>query len=486
MRPTPFDRVYALLWIYILFFILATAATVLENNFQVSGVYFLIVYFATSSAALSIAYLELFALPPTLQNGSEDTRSPTLAASESNRVGRGAIQGGEENINESTSLIMNEDNPNSVRYGTDGHSLRQAEDSSHTGRELEIQSVDEQRWEKSLPSFLWVLEFLFLAPINIVLIGHISLFVTSALTQTLSDGGSPLLLYLDFAILSILLLLPLSAFVHRITFHLPALLLAVLLGTLTYNLLSFPFSRDARMKIRIGQHVDLDDGSNTVYYSGLPEFIHPVIASLPSASGQELDCETKPVAFRTYAGLATCGFSGLPPNVLKNQKIGNSPSEAAYEEWISFSANRTQKLNEAIMQLHGRNTRACRIYFDRPVRRVDINRCTRNGTSSARSSRGTSKSDVVDETNPEVDQVRLWSREWDASWEVIVQWEADEVAGDRGKATVLEGRAACLWSDANERGVIPAYDEAMRFAPVWVGLTKMDDGLVIGSKKFSI
>ena len=50
----------------------------------------------------------------------------------------------------------------------------------------------------------------------------------------------------------------------------------------------------------------------------------------------------------------------------------------------------------------------------------------------------------------------------------------------------LSGEVVCLWSDANQVGVIPALDEARRFAPGWVVVSKSQDGLVEGWKKFAI
>ena len=488
MRPTAFDRVYALLWIYIIFFILTTAATILENNFQISGVYFLVVYFAASFAALSVAYLELFALPPMLRNVTEDTHSPTLVASEPDQTGGvdDEHEIGRENATESTSLIGNEGQQTFVRYGTGGHNPDEVEGSNHS--ESKLESNSKQDWSKRLPAFLWVAEFLLLAPINIILVGQICLFVTAALSQTLADGSSPLLLYLDFAVLSVLLLLPLSAFINRITFPLPTLLFVLLLGTLTYNLLAFPFSRTAKLKMRIGQHVDLDSGNNTVYLSGIPGYINPIVASLPSASGQEVDCVTQPIAFRSYAGLATCGFTGLPPDVLKKRINITKPSEIAYKEWINFSMKRTQRRNEATIQLQGKNTRACRIYFNQPVKHIEvIDTNHKNATLHTLSYKATFESEEANGAGPEIDQVRLWSRKWDGKWEVRIRWEPKAIGEDRGDdVTDLDGRVACLWSDANERGTIPAFDEAVRFVPVWVGLTKLDDGLVIGSKRFSV
>ena len=490
MRPTDFDRVYTLLWIYVIFFVLVIGATILESNFRISGVYFLTFYFITSSASLSIAYVELFALPPMSQHNSENDRWPTLDTSENVQANTvdNLHDNSREDATESTSLIDNEGHQSFARYGTGSHSPNETENSDHTGNEPGDHSASEQYWSNHFPDFPWVVEFLLLAPINIILIGQIGLFITLTLSQTLSDGSSPLLLYLFIAILSTLLLIPLSPFINRVTFPLPTLIFLLLVGTLCYSLLAFPFSRDARLKVRFGQHVDIDSGLNTVYITGLPNFIRPVIDTLPSALGKKLDCDSKPVTFRSYTGLATCGFSGLSPDVLRDRAKNSSSTEDLFKEWMTFSINRTQKSNEASIKVQGRNTRACRLYFDRPVKHVHV--------LNSRDESSELYPEVMEAAlGPEmayradfgINQVRLWSREWDGSWDVSVNWASHTPRGDRrSDLTKLEGRVACLWSDVNDRGSIPAYDEAERFLPVWVGMTKMDDGLVMGSRRFSI
>ena len=76
-------------------------------------------------------------------------------------------------------------------------------------------------------------------------------------------------------------------------------------------------------------------------------------------------------------------------------------------------------------------------------------------------------------------EIRLWSREWEKPWVVHVMWK-----GERDKG--LDGRAVCLWSDANDSGVILALDEVRSFLPAWAIVTKLSDGLVEGSKAFTL
>jgi hypothetical protein len=50
----------------------------------------------------------------------------------------------------------------------------------------------------------------------------------------------------------------------------------------------------------------------------------------------------------------------------------------------------------------------------------------------------------------------------------------------------VEGKAMCVWSDANQEGTVPAFDEVKHFIPVWSAVTKNSDGLVEGYKHFTL
>jgi hypothetical protein len=50
----------------------------------------------------------------------------------------------------------------------------------------------------------------------------------------------------------------------------------------------------------------------------------------------------------------------------------------------------------------------------------------------------------------------------------------------------MGGKVVCMWSDVNQREVIPAWDEAAHYAPEWVAMTKAGDGLLEGYKRFKV
>lgn len=208
--------------------------------------------------------------------------------------------------------------------------------------------------------------------------------------------------------------------------------------------------------------MNLDSSTdNDVTLIGIDHFLQDVIDEMPSAAGQQLSCESTSVPNRN--GLAECRWRGLLPNVVP-RNYGGLPSNATHKDWLKFKV--TTDGSTALFSLQGLNTKICRIYFDEAVSRVSV------------------KDAAVDERHLMVpdggsNQVRLFSRTWDKNFRVNVTWEDAKAKGQTG-------RVACLWSDANQPGTIPAFDEVRRFEPVWSSVTKSDDGLFEGWKSFSI
>jgi hypothetical protein len=312
----------------------------------------------------------------------------------------------------------------------------------------------------------------------VILVGEIALLATSSLHQTTADGSPALPIYLFYAILTLLLLLPITPFIHRFGYPIPLILFLVFCGTLIYNSVAFPFSENARLKVYFVQRVDLDSGINQVSLTGLMPYVRDIASSIPSAAGQELDCGDPDYAARL--GLTRCGWSGIPPNVLidvdgldgEGKGKVPLPPEKTYNEWVTYDVKRlnstTKGVNEAVITLSGKNTRACRLLFERNI--ADFN--VTGFASDPRFPRVGSKG---------CKEIRLWNREWSGSWEVNLKWESNEEQGDG-----LDGKVVCLWSDANLAGTIPAWDEVMRFMPKWSVATKLSDGLVEGSKRFKV
>lgn len=324
----------------------------------------------------------------------------------------------------------------------------------------------EQAWSGKLPRWTWLVQLLLVGPFMLTLLGEVGLIVVTATAQTGPDGSNLFVPYLLVTSFSILLLLPITPTIHRFTYHIPLFLFVLFSGTLLYNLLAFPFSASNRYKTYFQQTIDLDTGINTVTLSGLEPFVRPIIAAIPSAAGQPIACESR--ALRT--GVKFCSYTGTPPNVVPTAP--GIPPEKSYADWLSFSATRHPGANKATFTLEGHNTRACALRFARPIKAFHV---VGAGTDSR-----------FDTVPVEVgsDQIKLWRRDWGEGWEVEVEWAVSDgkAVGEEG----MDGRVVCLWADFNEKGVIPALDEVLAFAPDWAGISKMSDGLVEGSKAFSV
>ena len=170
------------------------------------------------------------------------------------------------------------------------------------------------------------------------------------------------------------------------------------------------------------------------------------------------------------------------------------------KDWVSYNATRldNDKPNKskahARFHISGLNTRACVLRFDKPISSFQI-------AGAATDPRF--PTNPTSDNEEEIREIRLWSRTWENTWIVDVDWtESDNETrfGERqpnpnSEAALsnkdqdnghLTGHVVCLWSDRNTKGLIPALDEALLYLPAWVAVTKYADGLVEGSKAFKI
>lgn len=481
VRPTALHRAYSFLWMYIGGWMALVVATVFEQSQKLAGVYFIVFYFCGIFLATLISFAELFALPRKSEYAEIAERyqnrsivSPRSGSISSNRLlapsreehGQESADReeiGDDEPTESTYLIRSNRHPTFANYtGSRQDGEPNDHDDAVDGHDPSSVFGNEQGWSASMPTWIWLLQFIVLAPFVVIIVGQIGLLLTSATHQTGADGNSVLLVYIAIAILSTLILLPLAPFLHRLTYHVPTFLLLVLIGTLIYNLVAFPFSSNNRLKLRFIQTIDLESGINEVTLSGIGDpFLKDTIKNVPSAAGQDWNCAKDP-----EGTLAKCSWNGLPPRVLGNAHP-NLPPEFGYTDWLCFNVTRTEGKNEARFHVVGRNTRACKITFDSPISDLSVDGAGHD-----------SRFQVVPEGGSK--EVRLWSRTWEKPWDVNIKWENHDGGGG------MDGKVVCLWSDANETGVIPAFEEINRFAPDWVTITTLRDGLVEGSKPFMI
>jgi hypothetical protein len=177
--------------------------------------------------------------------------------------------------------------------------------------------------------------------------------------------------------------------------------------------------------------------------------------------------------------LERCSWPGLPPRVA-SPSIPAPLEKSKYKSWLTFNATRLNTsdadITRARFVLYGKNTRACKLQFGTPI--------------SAFTVKGQAPHDKRFPPVPEKGstEIRLWSRTWDRAWTVDVDFKAPDNDGEDGHDSKdgVKGAVVCLWSDVNQKGTIPAFDEAMHYVPDWVAITKAGDGLVEGYKRFKI
>ncbi|KAK3055701.1 hypothetical protein LTR09_003622 [Extremus antarcticus] len=484
IRPTALQRMYILMWLYALTWVMLVGATVGENNFDLGSGYFVVIYNLAVFAALLISYLELFALPTKTayvehvsgaeqeihgRSGRPGSRSSRSVLSGSRARPAAADDEDEGGATERSGLFSGSDRRGGNTFGKNIGKRTQLDEEVEATEDKFLNQAygDEQPWSSSLPQWTWVLQLLLIAPINIIVVGQIALLLTSALHQTPADGNPVLPIYLFIAMLAVLLLLPLTPFLHRFSTKIAGLLFLVFVGCLIYNLLAFPFSSDARLKIYFVQQVnDLADyNHNNVTLIGLDGYLQDIIAELPSATGQKIRCGKHSAVGVPKNGLQACSWTGLAPDATAHQhpEIAGHSSKNKSESFRTI----TSKDNSPV-HIHIRSTssKACRLAFDNPVSEVQIEDAAHDPRYQS----------VADGGSKEI---KLFSREWGKNFKLSVAWADGKTKGQKGKAV-------CMWNDVNVPGVIPAWDEVARFMPVWSALTKAGDGLVELGQEFII
>lgn len=220
---------------------------------------------------------------------------------------------------------------------------------------------------------------------------------------------------------------------------------------------------------------------------------------LPSAYGKQITCTKDPIR----DGLVRCSWEGLPPHVAPGKR----------QEWVQRKVRRTGR-QEATIELKGRETRACKLLFDKPIFGLKVNGAmadvkvddetyefayAESERTHPRHYPGHYPQNGGALTDPQklppyekrspvypggTTSIRLWSREWERGWSVDVSWNTPNMtettidAEDDMQGPGLTGKIVCLWSDVNQKGIIPAWDELAEFAPAWAVGSKLADGLV--------
>ncbi|CAE6536705.1 unnamed protein product [Rhizoctonia solani] len=303
----------------------------------------------------------------------------------------------------------------------------------------------------------WSAEILFSLLFPAILSSAIMTTLLTGSAQTLADGNSAMTVYLAIGFISVLLALPIAPVANYIHRAANFFLVLVLVGTAIYNFTAFPFSPLNPLKAYVQQTIDLDSGVNKVHLTTLSSLSFygygrpPLWASLPSTQKK-----TAVLCGGSLArdGLVDCSWSSLAPNVT----LDSTPSS----KWIKSSVTKLGS-NVARFKIQGRNTRSCRIYSDVPMKSVHVVGGHWEGGA---------------EPEEEFKEIRLWSRTWDKPFDVQVTWP-------HNNGTARTGRIACEWAEWDSKR-IPAIDELRTFLPPWTVVSKLNDGLVEGTRKFEI
>lgn len=467
IRPSALTRTYGFGWISFGWWAFLIVALVHEEQFHLSGGYFTLIFSASAFLATWLSYLELFSLPKKKTYGrdklrsegyTDESRQPSRPGS-SRRVEDEESAEEEEETTEQSSLLRS---GGRSAYKTLPHDEEDDNPASMPQKSSAWTRHDEQEWSAKMWNWMWLLQLIVLVPVNVIVLGQLGFYLTEALHQTGQDGSSVFLVYLGIAVITIFMFSPMLPIIHRFTWHIPIFLLLVLGGTIAYNLLAFPFSPQNQLKLYFQQQVDLDNGNNTVSLLGLAPYVETAISNIPSAAGQHVRCE--PVEARRR-----CSWTGPMPQVAGSN--GYTYSRSPYKSLLHYNTSivdSTKSLKTARFSIGGQNTRACKLVFDLPFSNVHV--------------KGQAPEDKRLPSVPEQGskELRLWSRTWNRTWTVDVTWDAKQ------HGTSLSGRAVCLWSDVNQKGVIPAFDEVKHYVPTWAAITKASDGLVEGYKSFNI
>ena len=491
VRPSALARGYGHIWLFIIGWSILVAVTVLEDRFRISSGYFFVFFQSSIFVSTLISLLEMFALPKKTdwaQQVREDheTRdhlltiphNEDLMAPTPGELASPLLRDDDDDeevqepATETTPLVRGSrvDNARTTFTTTYRRSVSALIDKARKVKENRNKPyADEQTWSANLPSWTWFFQFLIIASFSIILASQNGLTFVDAVAQTGTDGSSLLLPYLIVAAFSILIVMPITPYIHRIAHHVPVFLLVVFTGTLIYNLVAFPFSSTSQFKLFFQQSIDLDTGVTINSYHGVEEYVRLVVSQVPSAAGQVLSCE---ISGRD--GLRKCSYDGssVPPVVGKPLADG-IPPQKTYSDLVSLNVTRGVG-KAARFEIDAVNTKTCFLNFTRPISNFDV--------------LGGSGWDDRFGLYPElgVGLIKLWRRDQTKPWIVDVQWTYEDELQPPGAVPGLDGFLLCQWADANVAGTIPAFDEALRYIPPWAVISKYAEGLVEGRKAFKV
>ncbi|KAL6900467.1 hypothetical protein GGI43DRAFT_405491 [Trichoderma evansii] len=472
VRPTALHRGFALVWLFILSWVLQVIAALVEDRMHLGGLYFAAFFHSAIFLALFISLLELFTLPGKHEfaNHYQDDPAPEhvrITSSDNTITGNEDEEEEDheyaaESATETTPLRAGEPGYGSSDQPTFASTYRRTAQADESPAPSPTKSYPpyehEQAWSGRIPTWTWFIQFLLLAPVHVIIVGNLGLIQTSSMNMTGADGGGLLAPLMGIGIMTILLLLPLTPFMHRITRHVPLFLFVVFIATFIYNLVAFPFSTNYRYKLYFQEVIDLDAHTDTASLSGLPEYVQAVVASIPSA--QHANCSKK----SSRAGLTACEYdvSSLSPNLVN----GTKPEDLIKVQGSILPNGRTARLTIDAVE-----SKMCILDLSKAVYNFEV----KNGASL----------DSRFGSFPQngLKRITLFRREWEGPWEVDLQLTRD---GSKTDTKAFEATAKCAYSDMNDEKTIPVLHELYQYMPKWAVISKAAVGLVEVRKKFPV
>jgi hypothetical protein len=298
-------------------------------------------------------------------------------------------------------------------------------------------------------------------------------------------------------IMSFLIIIPMAPFTHKIHPWVTSIFALVFLLLTIYNLVVFPFSQDAPLKVFFKQEVavDIANPNHGVIQSlttlvGATQYLEDFLVSeLPSSWESSVSCE----GYQSSLRLSICSWESptLLPSPITSKSTTTTATGTAW--WLLAAASRLSPTS-ALISVKGTNTRACRLYFDN--RRIRSYKVYEVGVGGAvvPSSASVHAQSAYPIPKEGLDSLWLWSRTWDKPFIVEVAWDKDgdgDRDGDGASSNTtngLSGRVACEWAEYESgtlgltttagTGAIPAYEEVLDYLPSWAVASKVSGGLV--------
>ncbi|KIJ66081.1 hypothetical protein HYDPIDRAFT_110222 [Hydnomerulius pinastri MD-312] len=325
----------------------------------------------------------------------------------------------------------------------------------------------------------WILQLLLVVPLPAILVFHIAIMLLGAMNQALTDGNSAVSTYSAISILALFIILPLAPFsinAHRL---LTFIVLAIFVLSTVYTWVAFPFSQEAPLKVYFAQTVDLNTSETGIErvvtaLTGPKQFLAShILTELPSALGKPVECYDAP----DKLGLQTCTWE-VSDEMVPSPGGKKHVSSAIERPWVSSSVV-SMGSNSARIAVRGLNTRSCTLQF--------ANRRVSKFTVIGDGEKGLQKGYEIPEKG--LEQIRLWSRDFGAEFEVEVEWQDGDSSDQDAK-----GRISCGWAEYESAtvgggrtgGKIPSLEEVIQFLPEWAVISKSNAALFDAGRSFSI